>query len=66
MDCGFHAMPVFIYNILKGDLYIDVLITELFWICPVVSQALGEGTHVQMSLLVCEGEVGELVQPGGK
>ena len=27
---GFHATPVFICNILKGDLYIDVSNTELF------------------------------------
>ena len=50
----FSSNPVFICNILKGDLYILI-------------QTLGEGTLVQMSLLVCEGEeVGELVQPGGK
>ena len=54
---GFHATPVFICNISKGDLYIDVSITELFWICLLVCQALGEGILVQMSLLVCEGEV---------
>ena len=41
-------------------------ITELFWVCLVVSRILGEGrctcTNV---LLVYEGEMGELVQPGG-
>ena len=63
---GFHATSVFICNILKGDLYIDVSITELFYICIVVSQTLEKGTLGQMPLLVCEGEVGELVQHGGK
>ena len=38
---------------------------QSFYICIVVSQTLGESTPVQMSLLVCEGKVGELVQPGG-
>ena len=31
-------------NILNGDLYIDTLITELFQIWLVVTQALGEDT----------------------
>ena len=44
--CGFHATPAFICNILKGDLYIDVLITELFQICLVVSQTPVESTHL--------------------
>ena len=35
---GFHAKPIFICNILKGDLYTDASITELFWIYLVVSQ----------------------------
>ena len=60
MDWGFHATFVFICNILKSDLYIDVLTSTLLF------QALGEGTLVQMSLLVCEREVGELVHPGIK
>ena len=53
-------MPVFICNILKGDLYIDASITELFSICLVVRQILEEGKLVQISLLVCDGEMGEL------
>ena len=58
--CGIHATPVFICNNLKGDLYIDISIMGLFQICLGVSQTLGE------SLLLYEGEVEELVQPGGK
>ena len=42
--CGFHAKPTFFCNFLNGDLYIDALITELFHICLVISQTLGEGT----------------------
>ena len=59
-------MPGFICNILKGDLHIDVLIKELFQICIFVIQTLGEGTLVEMSLLMCEGQLEELVQHGGK
>ena len=55
---GFHATSAFICNILKGDLYFYVSITELFQICVIVSQTLREGTLVQMSLLVCEGDGG--------
>ena len=36
-------MPVFICNILQG-----ASITELFQVCLVVSQTLGEDTHVLM------------------
>ena len=59
---GFHAISVFICNILQG-----ASITELFQICLVVSQNLGEGTLVlmccwyvreklgsQFSLVACE------------
>ena len=60
MGWGFHATFIFICNILKSDLYIDVLT------CTLLFQALGEGLLVQMSLLVCEREVGELVHPGVK
>ena len=56
---GFHAMLFFNCNILHG-----ALITDLFWVCLVVSQILGEGALVQMFCWY-EGEVGELVQPGG-
>ena len=39
-------------------------ITELFWVCLVVSQILAEGALVQMFCWY-EREVGELVQLGG-
>ena len=35
---GFHAKPAFF----RGDLYFDALITEIFQICLVIGQALGE------------------------
>ena len=60
----FYSVPGFICNILKGDLHIDVLIKELFQICIFVIQTLGEGTLVEMSLLMCEGQLEELVQHG--
>ena len=41
---GFHAKTSFLGNFLNDYLYIDALITELFQICLVVSQTLGEGT----------------------
>ena len=44
MGLGFHGKPAFFCNVLNGDLYIDSLITELFQICLVVNQNLGEGT----------------------
>ena len=53
-------MPFFNCNILQG-----ASIMELFYVCLVVSQTLGEDALVQMFLLVCEGEVGELFQAGG-
>ena len=40
----FHAKPAFFCNLLNDDMYIDALITELFQICLVLSQSLGEGT----------------------
>ena len=56
---GFRAKLVFIYNILRGDLYFDA---SIFQICLVVSQALVQGIFVQMFLLVRKGEeLGELV-----
>ena len=31
-------------SIFTGDLYIDALIIGLFYVCPVMSQTVGEGT----------------------
>ena len=45
----------FFSNIFNGDLYIDASITDLFWISLVVSQTLGVGTLVQISLLMFKG-----------
>ena len=42
---GFYVKPAFFCNFLNDDFFLnDALITELFQICPVVSQTLGEGT----------------------
>ena len=59
----FHANSDFFCNILNGGLYIGCLNTELFQIWLVVSQTLGEGTLVQMSLLVCQGRAGGATSP---
>ena len=54
---GFHEMPLFNCNILPG-----VSIREVLLSCKSDSWRRYTCTNV---LLVCEGEVGELVQPGG-
>ena len=41
---GFHAKPVFCFNIYIGNLYFDALIIGLFYICLVIGQTFGEGT----------------------
>ena len=55
----------FLFNILNGDLYIDAVITELFQICLVVSQTLGEGAILNVFKCIVR-EVGEFLQPGGQ
>lgn len=54
------SWKIFFCNILNGDIYIDVLITEPFQICLAVSQALGESA-VQSIFVHVLREVGELV-----
>ena len=58
------TVPLWVFDAMS--VFADVSIVELFYICLGVIQTLGEGTLVQMSLLVYKGEVGELVQPDGK
>ena len=62
---GFCAKPVFCANIFSGDLSFDTLIVELFYMCLIISQTLGED-NFKRCLLVCQVRVRELVWTGAK
>ena len=45
---GFYTKPDFAFNIFSGDLFFDVLIIELVYICLVMGQTHGDCTHSKL------------------